>query len=151
VTSTGKPRTVGSFSVDVGYIDNPGEVVIHVLASDGSVIRTVPVETPGIPTVTIALPGTAGFVVRTQGSETAGWAIENVSFAGEVVSADTYVAMGDSFQSGEGAYNYDFSGHEQCTAEEAMNGVVPNLAFAAVESYHPNKLGHEMMADRIGD
>jgi len=41
------------------------------------------------------------------------------------------------------------AGHEQCTSQEAMNGVTPNLAAPASESYHPNKLGHQLMALRI--
>lgn len=42
-----------------------------------------------------------------------------------------------------------FAGHEQCADREAMNGVVPNLISPAVESYHPNAYGHQLMATRV--
>lgn len=45
--------------------------------------------------------------------------------------------------------NTSNAGHEQCTAQEAMNGVTPNLAASAPESFHPNKLGHQLMEARL--
>ncbi|MDJ0325353.1 PKD domain-containing protein [Cryobacterium sp. PH31-AA6] len=43
------------------------------------------------------------------------------------------------------------AGHEMCTDEEAMNGVKGAIWAADSESYHPNKLGHQLIADRIDD
>lgn len=40
-------------------------------------------------------------------------------------------------------------GHEQCTEEEAMNGIKGVIWATDPGSYHPNRLGHELMADRI--
>lgn len=42
------------------------------------------------------------------------------------------------------------SGHEQCTAQPAMNSLVgTDLAHIDSESYHPNAYGHQLMADEI--
>ncbi|NTW41526.1 MAG: PKD domain-containing protein, partial [Cellulomonadaceae bacterium] len=42
-------------------------------------------------------------------------------------------------------------GHEQCTEEPGMNGILPQAqsSVAKPESFHPNALGHGLMADRI--
>jgi cytoskeletal protein CcmA (bactofilin family) len=45
--------------------------------------------------------------------------------------------------------NTSNAGHEQCTDQEAMNGVTPNLAAAAPESCHTNELGHQLMEARL--
>ncbi len=45
--------------------------------------------------------------------------------------------------------NTSNAGHEQCTDQAAMNGVTPNLAASAPESFHPNKLGHQLMEARL--
>ncbi len=45
--------------------------------------------------------------------------------------------------------NTSNAGHEQCTDQEAMNGITPNLAVAGPESFHPNKLGHQLMETRL--
>jgi cytoskeletal protein CcmA (bactofilin family) len=37
-------------------------------------------------------------------------------------------------------------GFEMCTTLESMNGIVGHLLDVQSESYHPNKLGHELMA-----
>lgn len=108
VTASGAPRTVDHFSVDVGYIDNPGEVAIDIFSSLGGVIRTQPITGSGIVTVDVNEPGMGGFRVHTVGNEAAGWAIDNVTFSSSTALPETYVALGDSFQSGEGAYDYEY-------------------------------------------
>lgn len=43
-------------------------------------------------------------------------------------------------------------GHEQCDDDPAINGlrwISPSKGISAPESYHPNKLGHKLMADRV--
>ena len=42
-------------------------------------------------------------------------------------------------------------GHEMCTSEPGMNGIVGFIAAGDQQSYHPNRLGHSLMADKLAD
>jgi cytoskeletal protein CcmA (bactofilin family) len=42
-----------------------------------------------------------------------------------------------------------FQGHEMCTNDPAINGIVGTLATAEPASFHPDVLGNQMMADKI--
>lgn len=111
-------RTVDSFAFDIGYINNPGAVVVQLFDADGQQLTSVPVNSTGIVPVVVTYPGVASFKITATGYEAAGWAIDNFAFPGFTVHADTYVALGDSFQSGEGAYDYlpgtDIDGVNEC-------------------------------------
>lgn len=87
----------------------------------GDLLREIPLHAGGIVTVTIIEPGIAKFRVEAVSNEPAGFAIDNVSFPSSGPSqgeAHVYVALGDSFQSGEGAGDYevgtDINGTNQC-------------------------------------
>ncbi len=117
-TSSGAQRTVDSFTFDVGYIDNPGAVVVQLFDLNGGQLTSVPVDSAGIVHVVVNYPNVGSFRITATGYEAAGWAIDNLSFSGYGVESDKYVAMGDSYQSGEGAYNYlpgtNINGVNQC-------------------------------------
>src|SRR5262245_61739274 len=82
VTADGTARTVNGFSLDVGYIDDPGAVVVTVLDAGGQTLQTIPVVQTGIVTVPVSMDGIGGFRVASDGSEGAGFAIDNVTFPG---------------------------------------------------------------------
>jgi RHS repeat-associated protein len=76
---TTRPGLVDSFSLDVGYIDSPGSTTVTIYDGDGNVLGTVTPTVKGITTVTSSFTGAGSFTVS--GSDPAGWAIDNVSFA----------------------------------------------------------------------
>ncbi|WP_346534398.1 IPT/TIG domain-containing protein [Micromonospora sp. DPT] len=82
VTPTGQQRTVDTFRVDVGYIDDPGSVQVVSADVNGNVIDTTRVNETGIVAVTVTKSGIAGFTVASAGDESAGFAVDNVRFAG---------------------------------------------------------------------
>ena len=85
VTPAGGPRTVNNFSLDVGYIDTPGSTEVVAYDSDGNTLDTVPIDDTGIVNVSISVPGIASFAVQSvdpSNPDSAGWAIDNVSFLG---------------------------------------------------------------------
>ncbi|MBM9508722.1 IPT/TIG domain-containing protein [Actinacidiphila acididurans] len=82
VQPDGTARTVSGFSLDVGYIDNPGSIEIDAIGANGNVLETVSANQLGIVRVNVNLPGIAGFEVHAVADESAGFAIDNVSFPG---------------------------------------------------------------------
>ena len=85
VQPDGTPRTVDSFSLDVGYIDTSGSTEVIAYDSSGNVLDTVPVDNYGIVNVIVSAPGTASFSVQAvdpSNPDPNGWAIDNLSFAG---------------------------------------------------------------------
>ncbi|GAA1018712.1 hypothetical protein Aple_026470 [Acrocarpospora pleiomorpha] len=103
VTPDGKPRTMRKFSLDVGYINNPGSVAITVFNAKGAVINTTSADSVGIVPITVAHEGIASFKVASVSQEDAGFAIDNVDFEQQ----QTLAALGDSYSSGEGSGPYD--------------------------------------------
>jgi len=98
VRPNGTKRKVGHFSLDVGYIDNPGSVAVTAFNSSGATLTTISVNQTGIVPITVKAAGIASFSVAETSSETAGFAIDNVSFPTSLDLA----ALGDSYSSGEG-------------------------------------------------
>jgi len=114
VNADGTPRTERGFSLDIGFIDDPGSVVVDAFAADGSLVVSVPADGIGIGNVEVSTPELdnviASFIVHTVYAEAAGFAIDNLRFGGVASGTpleDTYAALGDSFQSGEGAWDYE--------------------------------------------
>ncbi|MCC2308847.1 PKD domain-containing protein [Cellulomonas chengniuliangii] len=109
VSPNGAARTVDTLSLDVGYIDTPHSTAVNVYGADGSLLLSVDLAAGGIVHTTINQVGIARFRVESISDEPAGFAIDNVSFPTPGPSggvADTYVALGDSFQSGQAAEDY---------------------------------------------
>jgi len=85
VTPDGSARTVGSFSLDVGYIDTPGSTEVVAYDSGGDVLDTEVIDDTGIVNVLISEPGIASFEVESvdpNNPDPDGWAIDNVQFEG---------------------------------------------------------------------
>jgi RHS repeat-associated protein len=82
VQPDGTPRTVSGFTVDVGYIDNPGSTEVVAYDVNGAVLETVPVNGFGIVTITVSHAGIRSFRVQITSVESAGFAIDNLSFEG---------------------------------------------------------------------
>jgi lysophospholipase L1-like esterase len=106
VSPSGAPATADAFTLDVGYIDTPGAVTVTAYDAGGAVLQAVPITDTGIVTVPVTQPGSAAFGVASDGAESAGFAIDNVSVELAATTVD-YVALGDSFASGEGARPFD--------------------------------------------
>ncbi|WP_255589371.1 GDSL-type esterase/lipase family protein [Cellulomonas sp. PS-H5] len=111
VRADGSPRTVNHLALSVGYIDTRKSVRVIARGADGAELLSVPLDALGIVRVTITQSRMASFRVEAVAAEPAGFAVDDVTFlsasAPDVVHVDTYVALGDSFQSGEGAGNYE--------------------------------------------
>jgi lysophospholipase L1-like esterase len=100
---TGKQRTVSRFSLDVGYIDDPGSVAVTAFGTDGTQLAQSVVNQTGIVPVTLKATGMASFQVDEVAGEDAGFAIDNVSYP---ITRDL-AALGDSYSSGEANPPYD--------------------------------------------
>lgn len=105
VRPDGSQRTVGHFSLDVGYIDDPGSVEITAFSTAGAVVAQTLASQVGIDSITLTAHGIASFSVEAVSEEDAGFAIDNVAFPG-----DSLMALGDSFSSGEGNPPFSASG-----------------------------------------
>jgi hypothetical protein len=81
--NTTSPTTVDSFSLDVGYIDDPGSTVVNAYASDGTLLSSVYATQIGINHLTISAPGITRFIVQEVGFEGNGFAIDNLSFTAD--------------------------------------------------------------------
>jgi lysophospholipase L1-like esterase len=108
VTVSGFARPVTHFSVDVGYIDDPLSTAVTAYNSSGAVIESQPIGQTGIVTVSFNDPDIASFrVAATANGDKQGFAIDNVTFPPAIPAE--YVAMGDSYSSGEGNPPFDSS------------------------------------------
>lgn len=87
VHGTNTPRTVDHFSLDVGYINDPGQVRVDVYGRAGHLIGALTPSRRGIVRVSSQFRGAASFAVRVGAAEEAGVAIDNVTYPG--VTADT--------------------------------------------------------------
>ena len=100
---TTDPAVVGAFTLDVGWIDDPGSVEVTFYNSTGVELGSTPASSVGINTLTITHSGIHSFLVHASGFEDFGFAIDNVSFNDpQPAAAAKYVALGDSYSSGEG-------------------------------------------------
>ena len=96
---TRSQRTTSSFSLDVGYIYYPGSVEVTVYNKAGTALGNVVTEDIGINHLVAEFNGAASFVVHAVGDGTVGFAIDNVD---PWSHSSGYIAMGDSYSSGEG-------------------------------------------------
>ncbi|GGO90560.1 SGNH/GDSL hydrolase family protein [Wenjunlia tyrosinilytica] len=103
VRPSGKQRTVSRFSLDVGYIDDPGSVAVTAYGSDGKQVAKHVVDQTGIVPVTVEAKGIASFRVDEEAGESAGFAIDNVAYP----FARDLAALGDSYSSGEANKPFD--------------------------------------------
>ncbi|MER6910563.1 SGNH/GDSL hydrolase family protein [Streptomyces sp. NPDC000594] len=97
VKMDGTGRTVTRFSLDVGYIDNPGSVSVIVHDLKGKELTRKPADRNGIVRIAVTGKGIASFRVQQTSPEGSGFAVDNVRFPRPTVLA----ALGDSFSSGE--------------------------------------------------
>ena len=81
VLPDGQAGFVSNFSLDVGYIDDPGSVEVLVYDGDGVVIKQVAADSLGIVNIEVTAQGIAGFRVQRISAESAGFSIDNVSFS----------------------------------------------------------------------
>jgi hypothetical protein len=98
VKPDGTKRKVAHFSLDVGYIDDPGSVTVTAYSASGSVLKAVNIDQTGIVPVTVKVAGISSFQVAEVSADTAGFAIDNVVYP----KALSLAALGDSYSSGEG-------------------------------------------------
>ena len=98
---TTDPSTVNEFSLSVGYIDNPGSVIVTVLGSQGQQLGVLTANQYGFDEIVSNFVGAASFIVSEVSFEDAGWEINSITFSGSPTSS-AYLAMGDSYSSGEG-------------------------------------------------
>ena len=105
---TATATTVNNFSLSVGYINNPGSVIMTVLGASGQQLGVVTANQVGFDEMVSDFSGAARFILSQVAEETAGWEINSIQFAG-MRTQTTYVAMGDSYSSGEGTHNYSYS------------------------------------------
>jgi hypothetical protein len=102
--TTGASEIVSSFTLDVGYIDNPDSVEVDAFDSDGNLVQSAFPNDYGINTLTVTYKGMASFSVHEIADEPAGFAIDNLSIdpVGDPTPVTSMASMGDSYSSGEG-------------------------------------------------
>jgi lysophospholipase L1-like esterase/chitodextrinase len=123
VDQAGQPRPVANFFMTIGYIDTRNSVAVDIHYTNQP-DETVLINKLGF--IVLAVGGGTPFIesfrIYEVGTEPAGFAIDNVTFTALPSFDGTYVALGDSFQSGEGAYDYesgtDVDGVNQCHRSE---------------------------------
>lgn len=98
---SGRPRTVDSFMLDLGYIDTPGSVKVIVYDLAGNRIGTLSADRTGIVRITSNFARAASFLVKALSNEPAGFAIDNLLFPGSGRRL-RWIAMGDSYSAGVG-------------------------------------------------
>jgi lysophospholipase L1-like esterase len=103
---TNQPATVNDFSVEVGYIDDPGSTQMTVYNSKGKQIGVLVATQEGFNQLYSTFPDVASFSVSSVTGETAGWELNTIQI-GPVNTS--YIAMGDSYSSGEGTYDFPWS------------------------------------------
>jgi hypothetical protein len=103
---TNQPATVDDFSVEVGYIDNPDSTQMTVYNSQGQQLGVLVATQYGFNQLYSTFPNAASFSVSSVADEPAGWELNTI----QIGPIDTnYIAMGDSYSSGEGTYDFPWS------------------------------------------
>ena len=82
VNPDGSSRSVSTFTIDVGYIDQPGSTEIVVYSSTGALLSTQRATLLGIDQISVTARDIHSFLIRSTGVETNGWAIDNLRFQG---------------------------------------------------------------------
>jgi hypothetical protein len=103
---TNKPATVDDFSVSVGYIDNPGSTQMTVYDSKGNQLGVLVATQNGFNQLYSTFPDAASFSIFSTADEPAGWEVNTIQI-GPINT--NYIAMGDSYSSGEGTYDFPWS------------------------------------------
>lgn len=110
----GLGRTVNHLALDVGYIDQVGSTEVLTYDAQGDMLETIPITETGIVTVNTTVPDIATFEIKNVPGgpqEGAGWAIDNLVYPTGPPRTQEYVAIGDSFSSGEGVRPFDSGTH----------------------------------------
>ncbi|HEY1915455.1 MAG TPA: putative Ig domain-containing protein [Streptosporangiaceae bacterium] len=114
---TQQPATVDYFSFEVGPILQPGEVQVTVYNSQGQQLGVLTPQGDSFDNYGYAIStftGAASFSVPTVNEDPYGWDITDIRLG----SVDTtYVAMGDSYSSGEGTYEFPWSTGQGTTCD----------------------------------
>lgn len=106
VDAAGDPRTVDTFTFDLGYVDALHTIAVTTSDASGTALKEISIEDFGFVTVTIATKGIASFSVA-DSDDPSGFGIDNLFIPGGSPSDVRYVAMGDSYSAGEGAPPFD--------------------------------------------
>jgi hypothetical protein len=103
---TNTPATVNDFALSVGYIDSPGSTQMTVYDSKGNQLGVLVATQSGFNELFSTFPNAASFSVSSVANEPAGWEINTIQIG---AINTTYIAMGDSYSSGEGTYDFPWS------------------------------------------
>jgi GDSL-like Lipase/Acylhydrolase family len=92
------------FTVDVGYINNPGSVKITAFDFSAEEITHTFANAEGINHIDVTAAGVSYFRIETVSEEAAGFSIDNfrVKIAPEGVVVNSMASLGDSYSAGEG-------------------------------------------------
>ncbi|GLF93083.1 SGNH/GDSL hydrolase family protein [Streptomyces yaizuensis] len=93
----GAPRTVGTFSLDVGYIDDPDSVAVTAHDAKGKQLARKLADRRGMVRITLTAKGITSFRVQQVAGESAGFAVDNLRYP----RPELLAALGDSYSSGE--------------------------------------------------
>jgi lysophospholipase L1-like esterase len=136
VNADGTARTVDNFSIDVGYIDAIGTTTVTAYDAEGKKTESVVIDTYGMNTVPISDDGIASFTVADP-DEPNGFAIDNLTFSGQPPSDAQYVALGDSYSSGEGDPPFDDGTDERTNRCHRSSQAWPRMVGAADSTLQP--------------
>lgn len=105
VNPDGSSRVVNAVRMDVGYINTDGTVAIALFNAHGEELSRRRIEGTGIVPIEEESSEIGSFVVYQDAGDPYGFAIDNLSF--DDGTDTTYVALGDSYSSGEGTRPFD--------------------------------------------
>jgi hypothetical protein len=133
---TTDPATVNDFSLEVGYIDNPSSTQMTVYDIKGQQLGVLVADRLGFNQLGSTFPGAASFSVSSVAGEPASWELNTI----QVGPIDTsYVALGESYSSGEGTEDFPWSAAQGTQCDTGPEGV-------PVLQCHPGQ--HRRNADR---
>lgn len=78
----GSPRSVTSFALDLGYLDQAGSAEVLAYSTSGALLATVRAKSIGMNRISITATDIRSFVVRSTGVSSPSWAIDNLNFQG---------------------------------------------------------------------
>ena len=84
---THTPASVDSFSLDVGYIDDPQSTELYVFGAHGQLLGSILATNYGIIHMTSTFHGATYFVMHSDFSDGSGWAIDNVTIGAEYAAS----------------------------------------------------------------
>ena len=128
---TNKPATVNTFSISVGYIDNPGSTQMVVFGANGNQLGVLVATQLGFNTLYSTFPNAASFDVFSTANEPAGWEMNTIQ-VGPITT--TYIAMGDSYSSGEGTNDFPWSQSQGTQCDTGPEAWPVQLAYNEINS-----------------